>query len=63
MELKIHHIGYLVKKIEASVAGFQQLGISELEEKGYHLIKELEMDPAIDKDAQVAFLMNPEVGI
>ena len=124
MELKIHHIGYLVKKIEASIAEFQQLGfieksksfdeirksyicfmekdgycveliapvkdselyglmkkcrnmayhfcynvadaqlaISELEEKGYHLIKELEMAPAIDQDAQVAFLMNPEVGM
>lgn len=29
MELKIHHIGYLVKKIEASVAEFRQLGFIE----------------------------------
>lgn len=124
MEVEINHIGYLVKKIELSIAAFKELGflvdrklydeirmaelcfmskegycieliepsresslygllkkykntayhicysvddldeaIACFKEMGYYLFKEREAAPAFGTDAEVAFLMNADIGM
>lgn len=56
--LKVHHIGYLVKKIEAAIRSFENLGYRILQETVYDDIRKVNIC-FLQKDGYVIELISP----
>ncbi|MEA5026106.1 MAG: VOC family protein [Erysipelotrichaceae bacterium] len=56
--MKIHHIGYLVKKIDKAISAFQQLGYSLVTEKTYDSIRKINICFML-KDGYLIELVSP----
>lgn len=56
--LKIHHIGYLVKKIDTSIKAFKHLGFSVVQDTMYDASREINIC-FMEKDGYVIELVSP----
>ena len=58
MSLKVHHIGYLVKKIEAAVSSFEKLGYRAAQDTVYDDIRKVNIC-FMEKDGYCIELVSP----
>lgn len=58
INLKVHHIGYLVKKIEPAVNAFEQLGYTVTQKTAYDEIRKVDIC-FLEKDGYVVELVSP----
>ena len=58
IHLKVHHIGYLVKKINAAVKEFEHLGYTLLQDPVYDNIRKIHIC-FMEKDGYVVELVSP----
>ena len=58
MALKVHHIGYLVKKLEASINAFEKLGYRTLQDTVYDEIRKVNIC-FMEKDGYLIELVSP----
>lgn len=61
MALKVHHIGYLVKKIEAAVSTFEKLGYRTMQTTVYDDIRKVNIC-FMEKDGYCIELVSPVSG-
>ena len=58
MSLKVHHIGYLVKKIEAAISSFERLGYRTMQDTVYDDIRKINIC-FMEKDGYCIELVSP----
>ncbi|MBD5520933.1 MAG: lactoylglutathione lyase [Lachnospiraceae bacterium] len=58
MTLKVHHIGYLVKKIDAAISSFEKLGYHITQDKVYDDIRKVNIC-FMEKDGYCIELVSP----
>lgn len=61
MALKVHHIGYLVKKIEAAISTFEKLGYRTMQATVYDDIRKVNIC-FMEKDGYCIELVSPASG-
>ena len=59
MELKIHHIGYLVKRMDKALAGFETLGYKRISDIVFDNYRSIDIC-FVEKDGYVIELISPK---